>query len=52
VGGLIVSQALTLYTTPVLYLYLDQLAQWSLRARQRLMPRFFRAPGQCQKHFL
>jgi len=28
VGGLIVSQALTLFTTPVVYLYLDKLSNW------------------------
>jgi HAE1 family hydrophobic/amphiphilic exporter-1 len=28
VGGLIVSQALTLFTTPVVYLYLDELNNW------------------------
>jgi multidrug efflux pump len=28
VGGLIVSQLLTLYTTPVVYLYLDRLSLW------------------------
>jgi multidrug efflux pump len=28
VGGLIVSQMLTLYTTPVVYLYLDRLRRW------------------------
>jgi multidrug efflux pump len=32
VGGLIVSQVLTLYTTPVLYVYLDRLQIW-LKAR-------------------
>jgi multidrug efflux pump len=30
VGGLIVSQALTLYTTPVVYLYLDRFRLWVL----------------------
>jgi multidrug efflux pump subunit AcrB len=29
VGGLIVSQALTLYTTPVVYLYLDRFRLWA-----------------------
>jgi len=28
VGGLIVSQMLTLYTTPVIYLYMDRLNSW------------------------
>jgi len=31
VGGLIVSQALTLYTTPVVYLYLERLNAWLSR---------------------
>jgi multidrug efflux pump len=31
VGGLIVSQALTLYTTPVIYLYMDRLNLWISR---------------------
>ena len=34
VGGLIVSQALTLYTTPVVYLYLDRLRLWRRRRRE------------------
>jgi hydrophobe/amphiphile efflux-1 (HAE1) family protein len=33
VGGLLLSQALTLYTTPVVYLYLDRLSGW-LRSRR------------------
>ena len=28
VGGLLVSQVLTLFTTPVIYLTFDRLAQW------------------------
>ena len=35
VGGLIVSQLLTLYTTPVVYLYLDRFRMWSIRAFAR-----------------
>ncbi len=33
VGGLLVSQALTLFTTPVIYLYLDRLRLWLLARR-------------------
>jgi multidrug efflux pump len=36
VGGLILSQMLTLYTTPVLYLLLDNLQEWFRRGRQPL----------------
>ncbi len=35
VGGLLFSQALTLYTTPVVYLYLDRLSLWWGRVRGR-----------------
>jgi len=33
IGGLIVSQMLTLYTTPVVYLYFDRLQRWRDRVR-------------------
>jgi len=36
VGGLMVSQLLTLYTTPVVYLYLDRLRLWL--APRRVQP--------------
>jgi hydrophobe/amphiphile efflux-1 (HAE1) family protein len=35
VGGLILSQALTLFTTPVVYLYMDRLRWWANRKRGR-----------------
>ena len=35
VGGLIVSQMLTLYTTPVIYLYLDRFRLWIASLRRR-----------------
>ena len=38
VGGLIVSQVLTLYTTPVMYLYLDRFGRWASRWWSRLLP--------------
>jgi len=42
VGGLLLSQLLTLYTTPVIYLYMDRLGAW-LRGRgnapERPLPR-------------
>jgi hydrophobic/amphiphilic exporter-1 (mainly G- bacteria), HAE1 family len=34
VGGLIVSQLLTLYTTPVVYLYLDRLSTWLSQSKR------------------
>ncbi|MBV8046415.1 MAG: multidrug efflux RND transporter permease subunit [Paludibacterium sp.] len=38
VGGLLVSQVLTLYTTPVIYLYLDRFRLWSQARRKKPLP--------------
>jgi len=38
VGGLILSQALTLYSTPVIYLYLDRFRLWSQRLKGDAAP--------------
>lgn len=44
VGGLILSQALTLFTTPVVYLYMDRL-RWRLMRRRRTAPRALQPAG-------
>jgi multidrug efflux pump len=38
VGGLLFSQLLTLYTTPVVYLYLDRFRLWAKRKWERIHP--------------
>ena len=38
VGGLLVSQVLTLYTTPVIYLYMDRFGHWCSSLWARLHP--------------
>jgi multidrug efflux pump len=34
IGGLVISQVLTLYSTPVIYLYLDRLRLWAENLRR------------------
>ena len=49
VGGLILSQTLTLYSTPVIYLYMDRFRLWSQRLRggnARLAPETRVQPGE------
>jgi HAE1 family hydrophobic/amphiphilic exporter-1 len=38
VGGLALSQILTLYTTPVVYIYLDRLQTWMFGERRKPAP--------------
>ena len=38
VGGLLISQVLTLYTTPVIYLYMERLGRWFARALRQHEP--------------
>jgi len=45
IGGLMVSQALTLYTTPVIYLHLDRFRLW---AQRRWTSRYSRLRGEHQ----
>ncbi len=44
VGGLIVSQLLTLYTTPVIYLYMDRFRLWAKRRWNRFYARLLGDP--------
>jgi multidrug efflux pump subunit AcrB len=49
VGGLILSQTLTLFTTPVVYLYMDRANNRLNRWRARLSERLHRRPSQSER---
>jgi HAE1 family hydrophobic/amphiphilic exporter-1 len=46
VGGLALSQVLTLYTTPVIYIYFDQLQAWMFRRRTSAAERLETQPAE------
>ncbi len=48
VGGLILSQLLTLYTTPVIYLGFDRIGKWSLFGRKDESPKSGPAPDAAE----
>jgi multidrug efflux pump len=43
IGGLLVSQMLTLFTTPVVYLYLDRVREWVQIRRKPQIPQIAQA---------
>jgi len=47
VGGLIVSQMLTLFTTPVIYLYMDRLRFWLAQRKAGKIPKLLPKPSQA-----
>jgi multidrug efflux pump len=47
VGGLLISQVLTLYTTPVVYLYMERLGRW-LRGNRAAPPTEAAAPSPAE----
>jgi hydrophobic/amphiphilic exporter-1 (mainly G- bacteria), HAE1 family len=50
VGGLLVSQALTLFTTPVVYLYLDRFSKWLSRGSRSPEKVENRSPEGCAEN--
>jgi len=49
VGGLVVSQTLTLFITPVFYLYMEALGDWLRGRRHAVTVRFTPAPARNGK---
>ena len=50
VGGLLISQMLTLYTTPVIYLYMERVSRWLRRGKKEaaaVLPATAAGPGEA-----